>query len=73
MAALKGDARQARNSTLPFARAAGSGRPGATSLRLIYLSNERNTDAAAYGRIVEFVKRGGRLIVGVGRESDIPF
>lgn len=41
-------------------------------LRLIYLSNERNTDAAAYGRIVEFVKRGGRLIVGVGRESDIP-
>ncbi|HLP42797.1 MAG TPA: hypothetical protein VK465_14905, partial [Fibrobacteria bacterium] len=44
----------------------------AGSLRLVYLSNERNTDAAAYGRIVEFVKRGGRLIIGVGRESDIP-
>lgn len=45
---------------------------GRDQLRLIYLSNERNTDAAAYGRIVEFVKRGGRLIVGAGRESDIP-
>lgn len=42
------------------------------SLRLVHLSNERNTDAAAYGRIVEFVKRGGRLIIGVGRDSDIP-
>lgn len=46
--------------------------PWKEPLRLVYLSNERNTDAAAYGRLVEFVKRGGRLIVGVGRDSDVP-
>lgn len=50
---------------LPWAGAGGA-------LRLVYLSNDRNTDAAAYAHIVEFVKRGGRLIIGVGRESDIP-
>src|SRR5207249_4089100 len=52
--------------------AGSSGSQGASTLRLIYLSNEKTNDAAVYGRIVEFVKRGGRLIIGVGRESEIP-
>jgi hypothetical protein len=46
--------------------------PWEAAPRLVYLSNERNTDAAAYSRLVEFVRNGGRLIVGVGRESDLP-
>jgi hypothetical protein len=45
---------------------------GPEILRLVYLSDEKTSDAAVYGRIVEFVKRGGRLIIGVGRESEIP-
>jgi hypothetical protein len=51
---------------------AGGGRAGAGELRLVYLSGERGTRADAYARAVEFVKQGGRLIIGVGRESDIP-
>jgi hypothetical protein len=42
------------------------------SLKLVYLANERGVDPAAYSRAVEFVKQGGRLIIGVGRESDVP-
>lgn len=51
---------------------AGGGRPGSSPLRLAYLAAERGAQAEAYGRAVEFVKRGGRLIVAAGRESDIP-
>lgn len=49
-----------------------AGRGGSGELRLVYLSGERATRADAYARAVEFVKQGGRLIIGVGRESDIP-
>ncbi|MDQ3001754.1 MAG: BatA domain-containing protein [Fibrobacterota bacterium] len=45
---------------------------GSGGLRLVYLATERGTQPDAYARAVEFVKRGGRLIIGVGRESDIP-
>ncbi|MEO6098276.1 MAG: BatA domain-containing protein [Fibrobacteria bacterium] len=48
------------------------GRGGRGELRLVYLSAERGTRADAYAQSVEFVKQGGRLIIGVGRESDIP-
>jgi hypothetical protein len=41
-------------------------------LRLVYLSGERGSQPEVYARAVEFVKRGGRLIIGVGRDSDIP-
>lgn len=41
-------------------------------LRLAYLAAERGAQAETFGRAVEFVKRGGRLIVAAGRESDIP-
>lgn len=41
-------------------------------LRLVYLAAERGSQPEVYARAVEFVKRGGRLIIGVGRESDIP-
>ncbi|MBW8889763.1 MAG: BatA domain-containing protein [Fibrobacteres bacterium] len=41
-------------------------------LRLVYLAAERAASPEAYSRAVEFVKRGGRLIVAAGRESDIP-
>lgn len=41
-------------------------------LRLVYLAAERAASPEAYARAVEFVKRGGRLIVAAGRESDIP-
>ena len=42
------------------------------ALRLVYLAAERGAQPDVYARAVEFVKRGGRLIIGVGRESDIP-
>ncbi len=45
---------------------------GSVELRLVYLSAERGSQPDVYARAVEFVKRGGRLIIGVGRESDIP-
>jgi hypothetical protein len=41
-------------------------------LRLVYLAAERGAPPEAYARAIEFVKRGGRLIVATGRESDIP-
>ncbi|MDB5104092.1 MAG: hypothetical protein JWP91_1781 [Fibrobacteres bacterium] len=41
-------------------------------LRLVYLAAERGAQPDVYARAVEYVKRGGRLIIGVGRESDIP-
>jgi Aerotolerance regulator N-terminal len=43
-----------------------------TETRLIYLANDRGVDPATYTKVVEFVKRGGRLIIGVGEASDIP-
>lgn len=47
-------------------------RAGGGALRLVYLAAERGAQPEVYARAVEFVKRGGRLIIGVGRESDIP-
>jgi hypothetical protein len=41
-------------------------------LRLVYLAAERAASPEAYARAIEFVKRGGRLIIATGRESDIP-
>jgi hypothetical protein len=52
--------------------ASGTEGPGSGRLRLVYLAAERGTQPDAYARAVEFVKRGGRLIVGVGKESDVP-
>ncbi len=49
-----------------------STRTGNSGLKLVYLANERSIDPAAYARVVGFVKQGGRLIIGVGQESDIP-
>ncbi|MEO7424087.1 MAG: BatA domain-containing protein [Fibrobacteria bacterium] len=49
---------------------AGGGKPAA--LRLAYIAAERGAPPEAYARAVEFVKRGGRLIIGVGRDSDVP-
>lgn len=43
-----------------------------TGLKLVYFANERGVDPATYARAVEFVKQGGRLIIGVGQESDVP-
>lgn len=50
----------------------GTGGRGGGGLRLVYLAAERGSQPDVYARAVEFVKRGGRLIIGVGRESDIP-
>lgn len=44
----------------------------AAPLRLVYLSAEGAVPTEAYARAVEFVRQGGRLIVAVGRASDIP-
>jgi aerotolerance regulator-like protein len=41
-------------------------------LRVVYLAAERGSRPDTYARAVEFVKSGGKLILGVGRESDIP-
>lgn len=62
-------------SGLPASSAGGTGAKGNGNhgaLRLVYLSAERGSQPEAYARAVEFVKRGGRLIIGVGRDSDIP-
>ncbi len=48
------------------------GTGGPVELKLAYLAAERGAQPEAYAHAVEFVKRGGRLIIGVGRESDIP-
>jgi hypothetical protein len=53
-------------------KAAGQGKENRGELRLVYLAAERGTQPDAYARAVEFVKGGGRLIIGVGKESDIP-
>lgn len=52
--------------------AVGTGRPAPGKPRLVYLSGERGVPADAYARAVEFVKHGGSLIIGAGRESDVP-
>src|SRR5690606_28994751 len=44
----------------------------AGKLRLVYLSGQAGASAEAYAHAVEFVKQGGRLIIGAGRDSDIP-
>lgn len=55
------------------AGAQGAGaKPAAAPLRLVYLAAERSASPEAYARAIEFVKRGGRLIIAAGRESDIP-
>jgi hypothetical protein len=53
-------------------KAAGRGKENRGELRLVYLAAERGSQPEAYARAVEFVKGGGRLIIGVGKESDIP-
>lgn len=53
-------------------KAARGGGGAGGELRLVYLSAERACPPEVYARAVEFVKAGGRLIIGVGRESDIP-
>ena len=65
---IQWDGAYRKGSDAPAAK--GARRSG--SLRLAYLAAERGASQEAYSRAVEFVKRGGRLIIGVGRESDIP-
>ncbi len=43
-----------------------------TTLKVVYLANDRNRDQQGYAQAVEFVKKGGKLIIGVGQETDIP-
>jgi hypothetical protein len=58
--------------TQPAAGAAVGARGAPVPLRLVYMAAERAAPPEAYARAIEFVKRGGRLIVAAGRESDIP-
>ncbi len=55
-------------SEAAFGRTARPARGAA--LRLVYLSDESGGDPAAYGRVVEFVKQGGLLILGAGQKCD---
>jgi hypothetical protein len=65
---------------IPWSGASATGAPPAGAkgkdnrgeLRLAYLAAERGSQPEAYARAVEFVKGGGRLIIGAGKESDIP-
>jgi hypothetical protein len=58
--------------TSPGANAAAGAKRAPAPLRLVYLAAERAAPPEAYARAIEFVKRGGRLIVAAGRDSDIP-
>ncbi len=48
------------------------GKETSANLKVVYLANDRNRDPQGYAKVVEFVKKGGRLIIGVGQETDIP-
>jgi hypothetical protein len=56
----------------PAAGAPKGAKGGLAPMRLVYLAAERGAPPEAYARAIEFVKRGGRLIIAAGRESDIP-